>query len=152
MAILPSRPLHADNPDDVANGSFIQVVVKGPADVNRLLIFTGTAILNIAGQRTDDFVTSEVNLEIILMEKFPFSVPKGVRQWSATYASLASQDSITRGADNDEFLFDTGVSDGDISTFLDGDQALKLRATLVTRNDCDFNRLAYQANILAHAD
>ena len=152
MAILPTHPLHADNPNDVANGSFLAAVVEGPSDVNRLLIFTGTAILNFPGPTEDQSdTTNVVNLEIILMQNFTsqFDIPKGISQWSATYVSLASEGSVAGSGDNDEWLFDTGENPGDISTFLDNDQALKLRATLVAGTDSNFNRVAYQASVLA---
>ena len=142
--------LHADNSNDVANGTFITMVVKGPADVNRLLVFTGTAIFDFSGDGMDRLTTA--NVEIVLMEKYPYSVPKDI-QWSATYLSLASEASDAAALDdNDECEFDTGLNDGDISTFLDGDGALKLRASLLVYSECHFNRVAYQANVLAHAE
>jgi hypothetical protein len=137
----------------VAHGKTLSVPVLGPGDVNLMLIFTGTADLrSYAGPREGDLDTSnDLRLEIVLFDPYPFSIPKGVQQWSATYMSVASEASDPGAdGDNDEWQFDVGLRDGDVITEVDGDR-LVLRAHLLVGIDSFFNRVAYQATVLAHA-
>ena len=56
----------ADNPDHVTNGTTMEIIVEGPDDVNRLFIFTGTALVNFERPDSETPGTQTIEIQIIL--------------------------------------------------------------------------------------
>src|SRR5215471_6318662 len=78
--------LDASDGHQVANGTHIEVSVDGPDNANRLLIFTGTAIVNVISDNDDDDIRRGA-----VRIKLDYPLPKAVRfVQSATTATLAS--------------------------------------------------------------
>jgi len=136
--------LDASNPNDVAEGKELEIIVNGPGDTNRLLIFTGTAIVSLRGPDETEGLVKNRDVKITLLNSA--SSPKDFRG-AATFVSLAAEASGQGDPNNanDEWSFDISG----VSTAPDPDLSLVLRATLAVGIDSFLLRIAYQANVLA---
>ena len=136
--------LDASNPNDVAEGKHVAMVVKGPGDANRLLMFTGTAIVRLRGPGEDEGTIRNRGLAITLLDTA--NSPADFLR-SATFASLAAEASGQGDPEaNDEWFFEISNA----STVKAQDGSLVLLATLAVGFDSSLLRVAYQANVLAH--
>jgi len=132
--------LDADNPDQVANASTMEIVVDGPGDINRLFIFTGTALVNFERDESEDPGTQVIEIQIILEKNLP---SKKDFRGSATFASHGE-------IENDgSYTDDYGMAVLDSTTIAKDDGALRLVAHLEVRHDAKIGRMAYQANVVA---
>jgi hypothetical protein len=135
--------LAASDATRVAYGTHIEVVVAGPGDQNRLLIFTGTALVNATPSNDDDVRRGVVKIRL------DYPLPKTVQFIaSATNASLAS---IANNDDDDQIYAVDCVSTD--PAYIDQTQPqlgkeLVLTAALAVQGGTEILRMAYQANVL----
>jgi hypothetical protein len=141
------RALAESDSHQVANGKHIEVAVDGPGDANRLVIFTGTALVNVVSDNDDADIRrgiARVRLDYPLFKTVHFIQ-------SATNASLAS----IYNKDDDDQLYavdcvETDPVDIDPAQPQLG-QELILKAALAIQGgegDTGVSRMAYQANVL----
>jgi hypothetical protein len=132
-------PLDANDPHDVANGSLIEIGVQGPQDINRLFVFTGTALVDFALPDADsNLETGEI--EIILAKGL---VNTDSFRGAATFASQAE-------IQNDGSYYDDYVmSVIDSITKVTHHDELRLIAHLGVSPHAQIGRLAYQSNVVA---
>jgi hypothetical protein len=131
----------------VANGKHIEVAVDGPGDANRLVIFTGTALVNVVSDNDDDDIkrgVARVRLDYPLTKTVHFIQ-------SATNASLAS----IFNKDDDDQLYavdcvQTDPEDIDPAQPQLGQELVVKAALAIEGGDGDTGiaRMAYQANVL----
>jgi hypothetical protein len=135
--------IDANNFEEVDSARFIEVGVGGPGDANRLLLYTGTAIVRFSNVGSSELESATtLNLQVKLRDGF---TPPGHFIRSATFMSLAVVQSV--GEDNnDECLFRTS----DAESLIASDGALVAQATLTVGSDSTLIRVAYSATILAH--
>jgi hypothetical protein len=100
--------------------------------------------------------TDLLKLEVVLIRNFSdtWTIPsKEVRHRTASFVTVASANSDGSSAgDNDEWTFQIGQSDGDVVTIVDDNGDLVLKAPLFAGEDSIFERVSYQATVLAHGD
>jgi hypothetical protein len=132
--------LDADNPDDVANGTSMEIHIPGPGDINRLYIFTGTAVINFERSDADSPGTQITKLQVILPKNLPSE--KNFRG-SATFASHGE-------IDNDgDHTDDYGMAVLDADTIVKEDGELRVIMHLEVARDARVGRVAYQSNVIA---
>jgi hypothetical protein len=138
--------LNADGAADVAP---LEIVVNGPGDANRLLVFTGIALVDVKFSEDDDIVRrGEVRVRL----RYP--LPDNVRFISsATTAALSSI--FNADSDDEETTFAVdGVATEPQPTDPDNPQSAKelvLTAKLAVQGgDSGISSMAYQANVLVH--
>lgn len=154
------KTLDASNPNDVvltrldANGQFdvspLAVVVNGPGDANRLLVFTGIALVDIKFAEGDEIVRrGQVRVRL------NFPLPGTITFISS--ASTASLSSIFNAADDVETTYAVdSVSTAPQPSDPNNPQSQKelvLTAQLAVQGgDSGISSMAYQANVLIHDD
>ena len=145
--------IDADNPSTVTSGvrpianvqqpvaTFIEIVVTGLGDANRLFIFSGSVIVNFEIPANDQGrgVTQSEEVEVVLAKNL--SHPADFRG-SSTYAAP----STVSNDDNDDFLYAVLGA----RTVVRPDGALRLIAVLQAGDDSEVIRFSYQASVLAH--
>jgi len=150
---MDMEQLDADNPDDVTSGvrptsdsqqpvaTFIEAVVDGPNDANRLFIFTGSALvrLEMPDNRQVPGDTEKNSYRIILAKNLASG--KDFRG-SSTFASL----STIENDDGEDFAHAVLSA----STTVQSDGSLRMEARLGVENDSALLRLSYQVSVLAH--
>jgi hypothetical protein len=131
----------ADNPDDVANGASMEIYVSGPDDINRLYVFTGTAMVNF--ERPSDvaegFGTETTTIQVILQKNLP---SKKNFRGSATFASHGA-------IAQDDFTDDYGMGVLEADTIVKEDGELRVIIHLEVAHDARISRVAYQSNVIA---
>jgi hypothetical protein len=140
----------AGNPKEVTNtsvgGPHIELTVDGPDDANRLLIFTGIAILDLEA-RNDGGIHRGTCLI-----RLDYPLPK-----ASTFIKSASNASLSaiRNDDTDAWLFAVDCVSTQPMQVEGNRTELVLTAVLgISSDDGDTNliRMAYQANVLLHVE
>ena len=135
--------LDASDPSQVANARVLNIPVSGPGVANRLLIFTGTCVMEI-GPLEEGLPVISTPLQVILIKgAFPGSVVQ-----AAAFASLATVHAVGGSDPNNESYFELV----DVRALIDPPPGgfLQLEAVLLTGVDSVLLRVNYQVSVLAH--
>lgn len=147
--------LDADNPVVVTSGvrpsanarqpvaTFIEAVVIGPGDSNRLLIFGGSAIVNIENALEDQTIgtVGTAQVEIVLAKNL---ADASDFRGSATYAAP----SVVSNDDQPDYAYSVVAA----RTVVRPDGSLRLLASIQVEDDSSVVRFSYQASVLAHVE
>jgi hypothetical protein len=132
--------LHASNPGEVANARMLNMPVGGPAAVDSLMIFTGTAMMQI-GPVEEAFGVLATPLQIVLFDgPFPGTLVK-----ASAYLTLASIHAVGGLDPNDQSEFELIDARAVIDSGL-----LQLEADLLVGTDSVLLRVNYQVFVTAH--
>jgi hypothetical protein len=132
--------LHASNPSEVANPGTLNVPVSGPGPVSTLMIFTGTAVMEI-GPVEEGLPTISTPLSVVLFDgPFPGTLVK-----TSAYMTLASIRAVGGTDPNNQSQFELI----DVRALIDSG-LLQLEADLLTGTDSVLLRVNYQVFVTAH--
>lgn len=139
---------NASNPADVDNAQKLETPVLGPGDVNCILTYSGTVVLDWRQPDIPSEDTAQLNL--ILDDQFggQYTAPATDFEFT-TFLSVASEFSQTRpplGHNND---WDFEIHQASTAVVDKGNniKALTTTATLTNDEDGSFNRIAYQVTV-----
>lgn len=139
---MPIPDLHHDNPADIANAKTLEIPIQGPGDANRLLIFTGTAIIDLQGKGPDSFA----------ILKLWIPLPAG---YGPPVLGLKATTFLAIAAENIKDL-DANFQITNVQTVSVQDQQganFILSSFTITIDEVDyFHRLAYQVCAPLHGD
>ena len=164
-----AQPFFSLDKSNIDNFQKLEIPVSGPGDIDLLVIYTGTAVLNWTRDKGDDSSVDTHSLQITIEDDFGslYDLPlAGVPPVPtlppvATFLAVSSESSLTQletlgePGENDDWNFQIHPADGQpefttLVTVQGGGppkSALIIAANVTNDEGASFNRISYQVNV-----